>query len=206
MDNIRVVEPSWDSELAGIFAGRCPNTDEQAVRRVIDQTVVVNVGADALVIRCEVIKELELGSVKVRFLETVRIRRKCGVRAELNQVVANRRSRLEHLHRLHHLFDRVDGQTTTTVTHVGVVDVVKEDARVFVVKPRLGVVQVVTETNTTPIARCGRRLRQVAVQPDTLVKPRGEKHVLLGGAENLQASTTAVVGQVRTTDADPRFV
>ena len=71
MDDVGVVESSWDGQLFEFTTCWGRDFDEQTIDRIVDQGIVVDLWTDAIVIGCEGTFSLEADIAKEGLFETI---------------------------------------------------------------------------------------------------------------------------------------
>ena len=102
--------------------------------------------------------------MEIGFQAAIGIHRERRVRAVLNYVVRQCGTRIGQMQRRDHLRDSSHNYLTTPVLQLGVVYVVQEDAFVLVEETRgIGLVDVITELDATPVASLRRRRANIRI-------------------------------------------
>ena len=125
MNDIDIVESSSNFELVdrAPFYGSDPH--ENAVGRVGDQVVAMNIGPDTIVIG------RVMGGLELRVGKAVRVGRHGRVGTLDDRVERDGWPGLDHVDRRVNVADRIDVDLPAAKTHVRMVDVVEEDALVL---------------------------------------------------------------------------
>src|SRR5437773_9214589 len=114
MDNVGVVPARGQIDEIERAAGQRANANKQAVDRVVDHEVVVDVGTDAAIIE----RDLRMQAVVV---ERIRITGNARVRAFLDVVERDRRARGDEVYRVVRVLDGIDGYFAAAIAQLGVV-------------------------------------------------------------------------------------
>ena len=206
MHNVRVIPPPGNRLRRGLRASRCRDPNKQAVRRVLDDRVEVDIGTDAQVIGREQRVSLIPRAVEIPLGETVRIGRNRGVRALRDLVERNGRRRFAQADRIDDLLLTVHLHVAAAIAEVTVIDVIEENSMLVPEEPLLGAVQVVADLNPAPVASRGSGHQRIGVHAGLLVLKRREDHAAFGSAQYLDRARRVVLGQRRTAHSNPRVL
>ena len=222
MRDVDVVHTSGGAEYFKLVTSGSIDTHEEAVDGVIDNRVMVNIRADAAIIRGER-DPLETRFQEVRFLETVRVGRDCRLGAVVNAVECQCRPGVNKVQRADHLRDTLDKHAAATIGNLSMVDIAQEDTSVGMEKAIRSIfVDVITELDATPVTSQRGRGNQVriTIRPDRGVMQRGKVNAtgnrITGGvadkvsgsvhdarcSEHLESTSAAVNRGRRTADTD----
>ena len=162
----------------------------------------MDVRTDAIVIRSEGSLALVTQIAEEGFLKAIWGRTDCRVRTIAYPVEGQRRTHFSDLNRVHALLDGIDHHSAgSTVSDIGVIDVLAEDTFIFEIESPCGFVEVSFEQQSTPIPSGWSGGWLVIVKADRFVEPRGEEDVTADGLAVAAADRIAVsIEQFRSTE------
>ncbi len=203
VDQVGVVEAAGDGHRPRLAAGDGIDVQSDGIRRVADDPVAGELGADPHVIGRKRAQELVRRGVEVALLETVRRGRDRRIGVLGQAVVRDRGPGVDDVDRVDHAQFGIHQDLAAAVLDLSVIDIVQEDALPFGRQPSVGRIDVVAEFQPAPVAALRRGLQRVRVHAQRLVLIRREDHALIRDPQHLQSAVAAVDRRRGAAHADP---